>query len=296
MAVSSVAMFVVLRLLPLDFFRIPNEPIQLLFLAASYLACAVPFFFAGLVTAIAFAAGTHRPGAVYAAAMGGSAAGGVAAAGAAAAGRGCAPRWSFRRWCCCRWRCCRYRAPRPAAAERGAGAGCCPVLALPAAVLGAAMVLGHPALEPRPGPYKYLAHVLRFPDTRQVTRHDTIRGRIDEVAGPTIRFAPGLSLGAGIVVPAQRALVRDGDAALFVAEDTAEAEGGTGAWLRGDPSGRGVPPRAGAAHGAGAAGRRRGAAGGCAVDGQPGTGRGTEQRHRPPPPGPARAGDPPRCR
>ena len=229
-AVSSVAMFVVLRLLPLDFFRIPNEPIQLLFLAASYLACAVPFFFAGLVTAIAFAAGTERPGAVYAAAMGGSAAGVLLPlallplAGLRAAlvipALVLLPLALL---------------PVPAAAARGGarrGRWLLPALALPAAMLSAGVVLGHPALEPRPGPYKYLAHVLRFPDTRQVTRHDTIRGRIDEVAGPTIRFAPGLSLGAGIVVPAQRALVRDGDAALFVAEDAADAGAGTGAWLR----------------------------------------------------------------
>ncbi|MDE0445824.1 MAG: hypothetical protein OXH96_04050 [Spirochaetaceae bacterium] len=241
MAVSSVAMFVVLRLLPLDFFRIPNEPMQLLFLAVSYLACAVPFFFAGLVTAIAFAGGTERPGAVYAAAMGGSAAGVLLPlallplAGLRAAlvipGLVLLPLALL---------------PGPAVATGGGGARrtrwLLPALALPAAALGAGIVLGHPALEPRPGPYKYLAHVLRFPDTSRVARHDTIRGRIDEVAGPTIRFAPGLSLGAGIVVPAQRALVRDGDAALFVAEDTIPsglAHGGgvgggvdAGAWLR----------------------------------------------------------------
>ncbi|MDE0219866.1 MAG: hypothetical protein OXJ90_11390, partial [Spirochaetaceae bacterium] len=241
MAVSSVAMFVVLRLLPLDFFRIPNEPIQLLFLAVSYLACAVPFFFAGLVTAIAFAAGAQRPGAVYAAAMAGSAAGVLLPlallplAGLRAAlvipALVLLPLALL---------------PEPAAATRGGGARrgrwLLPALVLPAAALGAGIVLGHPALEPRPGPYKYLAHLLRFPDTTQVSRHDTIRGRIDEVAGPTIRFAPGLSLGAGIVVPAQRALVRDGDAALFVAEEAvpsgrtqAGSAGGradAGAWLR----------------------------------------------------------------
>ena len=231
MAIASVAMFMVLRLLPLDFFRIPSEPIQLLFLAASYLACAVPFFFAGLVTAIAFAAGMQRPGAVYAAAMAGSAAGvllplallplaGLRAAlvippllllplvvrpGAAAA----AGRTGVRR-----------------------GRPLLPLLALPAAALCAGVVLAHPAMEPRPGPYKYLAHMLRFPDTREISRRDTIRGRIDEVAGPTIRFAPGLSLGAGIVVPAQRALVRDGDAALFVAEPAGAAgAAGAGSWL-----------------------------------------------------------------
>jgi hypothetical protein len=235
MAVSSLAMFVVLRLLPLDFFRIPNEPIQLLFLAASYLACAVPFFFAGLVTALAFAAGTERPGAVYAAAMAGSAAGvllplvlqplaGLRAAlvipalllmplalwpgaGAEAGGTATGGAAALRR----RW--------------------LLPAVALAAVVTGAGIVLGHPAMEPRPGPYKYLAHVLRFPDTRQISRHDTIRGRIDEVAGPTIRFAPGLSLGAGIAVPPQRALVRDGDAALFVADHHAERGAEAGSWL-----------------------------------------------------------------
>ena len=216
MAVSSIAMFVVLRLLPLDFFRIPNEPVQLLLVAVSYLACAVPFFFAGLVTAIAFAADTERPGAVYAAAMAGSAAGvllplallplaGLRAALVIPA----LVLLPLALW------------PGPSAAQRTRGPRrrrwLLPAAALFAAALGTGIVLGHPAMAPRPGPYKYLAHVLRFPDIRQVSRHDTIRGRIDEVAGPTIRFAPGLSLGAGIVVPAQRALVRDGDAALFVA-------------------------------------------------------------------------------
>ena len=220
MAVTSVAMFVVLRLLPLDFFRIPTEPMQLLFLAASYLACAVPFFFAGLVTAIAFAAGTQRPGAVYAAAMAGSAVGVLLPL-------ALLPLAGLRAALVIPALLLLPLAVRPGAAAAAGGAGVrirrgrrllLPLLALPAAALGAAMVLAHPAMEPRPGPYKYLAHVLRFPETREISRHDTIRGRIDEVAGPTIRFAPGLSLGAGIVVPAQRALVRDGDAALYVAE------------------------------------------------------------------------------
>lgn len=232
MAVSSVAMFLVLRLLPLDFFRIPSEPLQLLYLAVSFLACAVPFFFAGLVTAVAFA-GAERPGAVYAAAMSGSAAGVLLpiillpAAGLRAAlmvpaallltalllaGRG--------------------RPARSGGAARGwLGPGRLPLVAALAAVgLGGGLVLGLPALEPRPGPYKYLAHLLRFPDTRLVSRRDTVRGRIDEVTGPTIRFAPGLSLGAGAPVPPQRALVRDGDAALFLVEEAA-ADGAAGAWL-----------------------------------------------------------------
>ena len=228
-AASSIAMFVVLRLLPLDFFRIPNEPVQLLFLAVSYLACAVPFFFAGLVTAVAFAAGVERPGAVYAASMAGSAAGVVLPL-------ALLPTVGLRAalivpallllplavW------------PDATAAPRGDGGlrrqrRLLPAAVLLAAALGAGVVLGRAEMAPRPGPYKYLAHVLRFPDTRQVARHDTIRGRIDEVAGPTIRFAPGLSLGSGHAVPAQRAVVRDGDAALFLAEPAAEPAAGSSA-------------------------------------------------------------------
>ena len=246
MAVSSIAMFAVLRLLPLDFFRIPNEPVQLLFVAASYLACAVPFFFAGLVTAIAFAAQTERPGAVYAAAMAGSAAGVLLPlALLPVAGLQAALVIPALLLLPLALR------PGPVAAQRG-GAGMpgggarrrrwlLPAAALLAAALGAGIVLGHPAMAPRPGPYKYLAHALRFPETRHISRHDTIRGRIDEVAGPTIRFAPGLSLGAGIVVPAQRALVRDGDAALFLAAEpaagsradagAADQDADPGAWL-----------------------------------------------------------------
>ena len=226
MALSSVAMFLVLRLLPLDFFRIPSEPIQLLYLAASYLACAVPFFFAGLITAIAFAAGAARPGAVYAAAMSGSAVGvllpilllpaaGLRVALMVPVALLLLPLvpWSVR-----------------ASRKVGGGRKARPWLAATALALGVGVVLAHPALEPRPGPYKYLAHVLRFPDTRLVARRDTARGRVDEVTGPTIRFAPGLSLGAGTPVPPQRALVRDGDAALFLVEDPAAGATADG-WL-----------------------------------------------------------------
>ena len=231
MAVSSVAMFLVLRLLPLDFFRIPSEPLQLLYLAASFLACAVPFFFAGLVTAVAFA-GAARPGAVYAAAMSGSAVGvllpilllpaaGLRAALLVPAALVLVPLLAW--------------LGRPARARQPGGGGgarpwLAPAAALVAVGLGGGVVLGLPALEPRPGPYKYLAHLLRFPDTRLAARRDTVRGRIDEVTGPTIRFAPGLSLGAGVPVPPQRALVRDGDAALFLVEGGAGA-GAAGAWL-----------------------------------------------------------------
>ena len=230
MAVSAVGMFLVLRLLPLDFFRIPSEPIQLLYLALSYLACAVPFFFAGLITAIAFAAGSGRPGAVYAAAMSGSAVGvllPVLLLPAAGLRVALMVPVALLLLPLVPWSASAYRRRVGGRKPRQWLAPAALALAL---VPGVGLVLAHPALEPLPGPYKYLAHVLRFPDTRLLARRDTARGRIDEVVGPTIRFAPGLSLGAGSAVPPQRALVRDGDAALFLVEGAA-ADPDAGAWL-----------------------------------------------------------------
>ena len=134
----------------------------------------MPFFFAGLVTAVAFAAGTARPGAVYAAAMSGSAVGvllpivllpaaGLRAALMVPAVLVLIPllAWPDR------------SAGRRAAGSRVRRPWLGPVVTLLAVGLGVGVALGQPALEPRPGPYKYLAHVLRFPDTRLVARRDT---------------------------------------------------------------------------------------------------------------------------
>ena len=270
LAISSLVMFAVLLLLPLDFFRIASEPIQLAYLGLSYLACTVPFFFAGVVMAVAFAAGGHRPGAVYGASMGGSAVGvmvpiavlpalGLRAAVLVPAvlvalpllwpGQG--PRQGTRARTRRAVRAAREgRAGREQRADGGGRAGSLgradsaghggwrPAAAAVAAIAASIGLLAAlPAVAPRPAPFKYLAQVLRFPDTRLEARRDTVRGRIDEVTGPTIRFAPGLSLGVAGGVPPQRAVVRDGDAALFLpAAEQASGNGAQGpddggAWL-----------------------------------------------------------------
>ena len=69
--VTAIASFVVLNRIPLDYFRLPLEPIQTLYLLTAYLLLSLPFFFTGLVVSIAYAFIPEKTGLVYFASMGG---------------------------------------------------------------------------------------------------------------------------------------------------------------------------------------------------------------------------------
>ena len=75
--VTAIASFVVLNRIPLDYFRLPLEPIQTLYLLTAYLLLSLPFFFTGLVVSIAYAFIPEKTGLVYFASMGGSALGAI---------------------------------------------------------------------------------------------------------------------------------------------------------------------------------------------------------------------------
>jgi hypothetical protein len=62
-----------------------------------------------------------------------------------------------------------------------------------------------------PSPFKSLSQVLQFPKTQIVETKTGIRGRIERVETPYIRFAPGLSLKYTEALPGQHAVFRDGD-------------------------------------------------------------------------------------
>jgi hypothetical protein len=66
-------------------------------------------------------------------------------------------------------------------------------------------------LEVKPSPYKALSQAFLFPDTRIVETVNSIRGRLDSVKSPYIRFAPGLSLKYTEALPIQSAIFTDGD-------------------------------------------------------------------------------------
>lgn len=65
-----------------------------------------------------------------------------------------------------------------------------------------------------PNPYKGLSQVMMYPQTRLADSDSGIRGRIDRVTSPHIRFAPGLSLKFQGGLPSQWAVFTDGDGRL----------------------------------------------------------------------------------
>ncbi len=74
---SALFSFVVLGKIPLDYFRLPLEPVQALYLFSSYAVLSIPFFFAGFVVLTAYAYLPGKTGEIYFAGMVGAALGAV---------------------------------------------------------------------------------------------------------------------------------------------------------------------------------------------------------------------------
>jgi len=73
--VFTIGSFVALNKMPLDYFRLPLDPAQALYLLAAFLLLALPFFFTGLIVTIAYSSLPEKSGLVYFATMAGSACG-----------------------------------------------------------------------------------------------------------------------------------------------------------------------------------------------------------------------------
>jgi hypothetical protein len=212
--------FLLVKNIPLDYFRMPLEWRQGIYLLVTFLLLMVPFFFAGSVMSIAFAALPDQAGWVYFSTMLGSAAGAVLPAILLPLlGEG---RIIF----CCALLLLLLPILSSTHASHSAGNKGGPARLF--TLVGAAVLFlltGAPLLyragallEIDPSPYKLLPQVLQFPDTSIVSRSNTIRGRLDRVDSPYIRFAPGLSLKYSGQLPEARFLIQDGDA-LYVLYD-----------------------------------------------------------------------------
>jgi len=70
---STAGAIIALNLIPLDYFRLSLEWMQVLYLMIAYLLLALPFFLSGGLMAIAFAEFSHTSGYLYGASMSGSA-------------------------------------------------------------------------------------------------------------------------------------------------------------------------------------------------------------------------------
>lgn len=214
-SVSAIAAFIVLNQIPLDYFRLPLEPVQTLYLLIAYLLLALPFFFTGLIVSVAYAYIPEKTGLVYCAGMAGSACGAILPI-------ALLPLFGEGRliiftalipliivfW----------TEPEPAAKHisaasifrkkrfvmQASGIG---IFLLAGLITVAAGNL----IQIKPSPYKAVSQMLQFPDTRITATTAGIRGRIDSVKSPYLRFAPGLSLKYANTLPSQWVTLKDGD-------------------------------------------------------------------------------------
>ena len=212
--------FLLVKNIPLDYFRMPLEWRQGAYLFLTFVILLIPFFCAGSVISLAFAGMAAQAGWIYFANMSGSAVGAVLPALLLPLlGEG-------RIVLCCALLLLLvpflYALAGRRALERAERGSSGRILAVSAALMLLTCLplayRGGALLEIRPAPYKLLPQVLQFPETAVVSRSNTIRGRLYRLESPYIRFAPGLSLKYSGDLPPATFLVEDADA-LFVLYD-----------------------------------------------------------------------------
>ena len=213
---AAILSFMTLNHIPLDYFRLPVEPIQGLYLLGAYLFLALPFFFSGLIISIGYTTLPERSGLVYFATMAGSAIGAVvplillpflgeaklivltAAVPVIAASLPALNPFNRKR---------KKIAEQPFFRVMTL-TGSTGILAL---VFFSLTSAGAPLIHVAPSPYKALGQILQFPTTNIVETRTGVRGRIDRVKTPYMRFAPGLSLKYLHPLPRQHVVYTDGD-------------------------------------------------------------------------------------
>ena len=214
--VSILTALFTLNRLPLDFFRLPVDFNQCVYLLLTYLLLMLPFFFTGWVLSLSYAVLAQKAGLIYFAAMTGSAMGALL------------PALLIHRYSEIQillLTCILPLAggfvnkipvkknnsfPQPEISFKSvlldfAGIGVIVFVAV-------LFVSDNTSLfSVKPFPYKSLSQTLLFPDTMTKHTHTDLRGRVDMVEGPYIRYAPGLSIKYTKALPYQQAAFRDGD-------------------------------------------------------------------------------------
>jgi hypothetical protein len=208
--VSTIGSIILLNRIPLDYFRLPIEPVQALYLLAAYLLLALPFFFTGLTICISYAHHVQKTGLIYFASMAGSATGAVLPA-------ALLPLLGEEKIILLVSLLPLFLIPvHPPGTDKNAKKT---TIAIIVAILAfSTILLYHPKvssmIRAAPASYKSLSQTLRFPHTEILETRSGIRGRMDRVKSPFIRFAPGLSLKFKDTLPKQEAVFKDGDAPL----------------------------------------------------------------------------------
>ena len=222
-AAAVIFAFLVLNRLPLDYFRLPVEPLQILYLLVAYGLLTVPFFFAGLVICAAYNLLPEKTGIAYFATMTGSACGAVLPAvllpfideGRLIVVTALVPLLTIMPLL-------RPAARSPWSARTVFRGTTGRFLAAAAVITGTAALLITAApqtVSVKPSPYKAQSQILQLPDSRITETRNSINGLTTIVSSPYIRFAPGLSLKFGGELPPQTAVYRDGEDQLVLYTD-----------------------------------------------------------------------------
>lgn len=64
-SISIIVAFTLIKLLPLDYYKFPVQPVQAFYLFSTYICLSIPFFFMGLIVSSAYLAIPHQTGQVY---------------------------------------------------------------------------------------------------------------------------------------------------------------------------------------------------------------------------------------
>ena len=204
-SLTTPASFLLANVLPFDAYRLALERVQLVWMAAYYLSLTVPFFFSGLAVGAALVAWPGHASRLYAANLLGSGLGPPLALLALASFGG------------------------PGAVFGAAALGCVatallwpatahPRRRLAARALPIALMLAFGWLCARPPawadvrliPYQSLPQALLYPGSRIAWQEWNAFSRVDVVASPGIRSAPGLSMAFAGNLPPQLGLTVDG--------------------------------------------------------------------------------------
>jgi hypothetical protein len=220
-SISAILSYLALIHMPLDYFNLPVEPLQSIYLLAAYLGLSLPFFISGLIIAIGYTAVPEKAGLVYFSSMAGSAAGAILPLvvlplldegrliiistavplipAAVAALKKPADRQT-----------------RPGGLRLWPGIMLACSLTSIATIFYLLASADIALIQVAPSPYKALGRILQFPETRIVESKSAIRGRFDRVNTPYVKFAPGLSLKYTRNLPRQQVIYRDGDHPLVL--------------------------------------------------------------------------------
>ncbi|MGD8963194.1 MAG: hypothetical protein PVH43_11800, partial [Desulfobacterales bacterium] len=217
---STLMAFIGLNNLPLDYFRLPVEPVQGLYLLVAFIILALPFFFSGGLVALAYTRRPQQTGLIYFATMSGSACGAVSPAlllPVFSEGQ-LIVFFALMPLLVVPFSMLRRSAGRTPEARPPIKPICFAILVCAIAGTGLFWIFteAQHLIAVQPSSYKTLYQVLQFPDTRVEQTVNTIRGRIDRVRSPHIRFAPGLSLRYTESLAPHTATFRDGDNQLVL--------------------------------------------------------------------------------